>query len=160
MAVVASVCQISMSKMLAKKYGYKISLNQEFLAYGSTNIFCSFFQCFPTCASLARTNVNENAGARTQLSTIITTALLVVFLMFFTTYLGPLPKATLACIIIVAMFPTIVMMKDLFAILFVSRFDALLWVITFFTVTFLGVNIGIYCGLLTSIAIILMRAAM
>ncbi len=92
MAVVASVSQISLAKLASKKYNYPISLNQEFLAYGTTNLFCSFNHCFPTCASLARTSVNENAGSRTQLTAVICSGLMVCFLLFFTTYLGPLPK--------------------------------------------------------------------
>lgn len=159
MAVVASVSQISLAKLASKKYNYPISLNQEFLAYGTTNLFCSFNHCFPTCASLARTSVNENAGSRTQLTAVICSGLMVSFLLFFTTYLGPLPKATLSSIIIVAMIPSLILVRDLIRVIRISRYDAFLWIVTCIAVTFTTVNMGIFCGLGTSIAIILLRAA-
>ncbi|KAI2802189.1 hypothetical protein BLOT_010382 [Blomia tropicalis] len=159
MGVVASVCQISMAKILARKYGYQVDLNQEIVAYGTCNFICSFLRCFPTCASLARTSVNENAGARSQVSALTCCTFLVLFLFFFTKLLEPLPKATLSCIILVAMVPSLMPFVDFLHVMHISRIDAILYQITLLTVTFLGVNTGIMCGLLALIASVLLRAA-
>ena len=65
-AVVSFAINFSLADLFSKKHRYKININQELFAYGSTNIFTGFFPCFATGASLARSCVQNNAGGKTQ----------------------------------------------------------------------------------------------
>ena len=56
--------------------------NQEFLAIGFANLVGCFFSCYPLAASLSRSAVNVASGARTALSGIVSTLLVVVSLLF------------------------------------------------------------------------------
>ena len=41
---------------------------QEFVAYGFTNIACSFFSCYTHAASLSRSLIQEAIGGKTQVA--------------------------------------------------------------------------------------------
>ena len=56
----------SLADIYAKKHKYKINPTQELLACGISNVFSSFFSCFPGGASLARSSVQDSAGGKTQ----------------------------------------------------------------------------------------------
>lgn len=56
-AIVAYAINFSLADLFSKKHKYKINTTQELLANGATNIFASFFPCFASGASLARSCV-------------------------------------------------------------------------------------------------------
>lgn len=95
--LISYLITLSLGKMYGKKYGYKINPNQELIALGAANVFSSFFLCFPCCASLSRSAVQERVGGRTQLVSIISSILMVIILSLLSTYLRTLPKV---CIVV------------------------------------------------------------
>ncbi|CAF4387134.1 unnamed protein product, partial [Adineta steineri] len=66
-AAVSLSISISMAKMFSRKHGYKVSSNQELLAYGMANVISSFFKCYPSAGSLSRSVVQEGSGGKTLL---------------------------------------------------------------------------------------------
>lgn len=66
LAIVAFAISVTLAMLFANKHNYSISPNQEFKALGVGNILGSFFQCFPSCASLPRSAVQDSVGGRTQ----------------------------------------------------------------------------------------------
>ena len=89
-------------RVFAKKNHYKLDSNKELLAFGAANICTGFFQGFPVGASQTKTAVNDSAGGKTQLSSIIAAGLVILFLIFFTSVLSNLPLVALGAIVIVA----------------------------------------------------------
>ncbi len=69
-ALVAFTINFSLADLFAKTHKYKINSTQEFLAYGLSNIFGSFFLCFANGGSLARSIVQDNSGGKTQVNII------------------------------------------------------------------------------------------
>ena len=65
-AIVCVVVNISLAKLFATKYKYKISSNQELFSYAIGNIVTAFFNGFPACVALSRCAVVEGTGAETQ----------------------------------------------------------------------------------------------
>ncbi len=91
-----------LSRTFAGRSGRRIDQNQELLALGSANIGAGLFGGFSVSASASRTPVAVNAGARTQLASVVgavTIAALLVVAPWLTTNL---PEATLAAIVITA----------------------------------------------------------
>ena len=43
-------------------------LLKELFAYGASNLFSSFFSCFPSAASLSRSSVQDASGGKTQVN--------------------------------------------------------------------------------------------
>ena len=93
---------ISIAKAMAAKTRQRLDANQELIGQGIANIAGSFFQSYPTSGSFSRSAVNINAGAVTGFSSIVTGAIVVVTLLWFTPLLYYVPQATLAAIIMMA----------------------------------------------------------
>lgn len=93
-AFVAYVTTFSLGKIFAKKHGYQVSSNQELIALGSANIFSSFFLCYPCSGSLGRSVVQERVGGHTQVTSIVSMSIIIVFLLFLSRYLATLPQVS------------------------------------------------------------------
>ena len=103
-AMVGFMEAISIAKAMAAKSKDRIDPNQELIGQGLGNIFGSFFQSYPASGSFSRSAVNFNAGAKTGFSSVVTAIIVVITLLFLTPLLYHLPKATLAAVVIMAVF--------------------------------------------------------
>ena len=134
----------------AAKHGQKINANQEFVAIGTANIAAGLLTGFPAATSGSRTAVADQMGGKTQWVGLIAAALTVVFLLFFTPLLAPLPTAALGAIIIVASFGLL----DVAAFRFLRRVrPAEFWlaVVTAFGVLTVGILQGILVAVMLSL---------
>jgi SulP family sulfate permease len=103
-AMVGFMEAISIAKAMAAKTKDRIDPNQELIGQGLGNIMGSFFQAYPSSGSFSRSAVNLNAGAKTGFSSVVTAIIVVITLLFLTPLLYHLPKATLAAVVIMAVF--------------------------------------------------------
>src|SRR5512136_699607 len=150
--------EILTSRVFAARHGQKIDANQEFVALGMANIGAGFLMGFPAALSASRTAVNDQMGGRTQWVGLIAAALTIIFLLFLTPLLAPLPTAALGAIIIVASLGLI----DIAAFRFLRQVrPAEFWlaVITAFGVLTVGVLAGILVAVVLSLIMILYRIA-
>ena len=79
-----------------------IDNDQELAANGMACIAGALFRAMPSAGGFSQTAINESAGARTQLSELVTAALAVGCALFLGGVLSDLPQATLGCMVIVA----------------------------------------------------------
>ena len=93
---------ISIAKAVASKTKQRLDPNQELVGQGLANIVGSFSQAYPSSGSFSRTAVNANMGATSGLSSVFTSIIVLVTLLFLTPMLYHLPQAVLAAIIIMA----------------------------------------------------------
>ncbi|HEY9097669.1 MAG TPA: SulP family inorganic anion transporter [Thiobacillus sp.] len=93
---------ISIAKAVASKTKQRLNPNQELIGQGVANIVGSFSQAYPSSGSFSRTAVNANMGATSGLSSVFTSIIVLVTLLFLTPLLYHLPQAVLAAIIIMA----------------------------------------------------------
>ncbi|KAF0694802.1 Aste57867_14326 [Aphanomyces stellatus] len=100
-AIVVYMTSIAMAKRLAVRGHYEVYANQELVGIGLASAVGSFFQVMPPTGGLSRTAVNMQS-AKTQLSSIITVAIVMIALTVATDAMYFIPKASLAAIIIVA----------------------------------------------------------
>jgi len=91
---------ILLARAFAAKNGYEIDANRELAALGVANLANGFFQGFAVTGSQSRTTINDSAGAKTQLSSLVMAGALALFLLFLTPLLAPLPLVALAAILI------------------------------------------------------------
>ncbi len=101
-ALIAYVESISVAKALAFRRRERIDPDQELRALGLTNIAAACAGAMPVAGGFARSMVNFDAGARTQLAAIVTACWVALAALLFTGLLTDLPKAVLAAIIVVA----------------------------------------------------------
>jgi len=93
---------IAIAKAMAAKTGQKLDPNQELVGQGLANIVGSIGSSYAVSGSFSRSAVNLQAGAVTGISSVVTSAMVVLTLLFFTPLLYHLPQATLAAVIMMA----------------------------------------------------------
>ncbi|HTA29420.1 MAG TPA: SulP family inorganic anion transporter, partial [Candidatus Cybelea sp.] len=91
---------ILLARAFAAKNGYDVAPNQELTALGAANLCNGLFEGFPVTGSQSRTTINDQAGGRTQMASLVMAACVALFLLFLTPLLAPLPSVTLAAILI------------------------------------------------------------
>lgn len=158
-ALIGFTESIAVAKSIQKKHkDYEIDPSQELLALGIANIGASFFQAFPTMGGFARSAVNDQAGAKTNLAGIISAVVVILTLLFLTPYFYYLPNAILAAIIIVAVYG-LIDFKEAKHLWKTDRRDFTMFLITAIATLTLGVEQGIMVGVGVSIVALLIRVS-
>ena len=93
---------IAIAKAMAAKTGQKLDPNQELIGQGLANICGSIGSSYSVSGSFSRSAVNLQAGAVSGISSVVTSAMVVITLLFFTPLLYHLPQAVLAAVIMMA----------------------------------------------------------
>jgi high affinity sulfate transporter 1 len=94
--------EILTARSFAGKHNQNVRGAQELLAMGAANAAAGFTQGFSVGASNSRTAVNDDMGARSQLSGVVAAATVAVILLFVTEPVQYLPKAVLGAVIVFA----------------------------------------------------------
>lgn len=110
------------------------------------NVVGSFFSSMPTTGSFTRTAVNNASGVRTTLGGIFTGILILLSLGFLTETFQYIPKATLAAVIISAMF-FMVDYKGAWQIWRTRRLDIIPLIGALIACLLLGLEFGILIGI-------------
>ncbi len=93
---------ISIAKAMAAKTGQRLDPNQELIGQGLGNILGAMGKSYPTSGSFSRSAVNLQSGAVSGLSSVFTSMMVVIALLFFTPLLYHLPQSVLAAVIMMA----------------------------------------------------------
>ena len=159
LALIAFMEAISVAKAVEERHNeYEVNANQELVALGASNIVGSLFQSYPTTGGFSRTAVNDQAGAKTGISPLISAIIVGLTLLFLTPLFYYLPKAVLAAIIMVAVFGLIDVKypKSLFG----QRKDEFILLVATFIITLtIGITQGIFTGVLISLVLLLYRVS-
>ena len=92
----------AIGRMFARKHGYRLDSNQEFLALAGSNLAAGLGHGFPVSGGMSQSLVNEGGGARTPLSGLVASGLMVVVTLFLASLLRDLPQPVLAAIVLMA----------------------------------------------------------
>lgn len=106
-ALIAYVESIAIAKVTANLRHQRINPNQELIALGFSSLATAATGGMTVAGGFSRTMVNFTAGARTQMSIIIAVIILAMAVVFASDGFEFIPKATLAAVILVAIFPLI-----------------------------------------------------
>ncbi len=93
---------IAIAKSMAAKTGQKLDPNQELIGQGLANIIGAFGQSYAVSGSFSRSAVNLQANAVSGISSVVTSIMVALTLLFFTPLLYHLPQAVLAAVIMMA----------------------------------------------------------
>jgi SulP family sulfate permease len=93
---------MAIAKTIATHTKQRIDIDQELVGQGLSNLVGGFFQSYVVSGSFSRSAINYAAGGQTGFSSVITSLVVAITLLWLTPLLYYLPQATLALIIIVA----------------------------------------------------------
>lgn len=142
---------VLLSRAFAAKNGYEVNANQELAALGLANLGAGLFQGFCVTGSQARTTINDAAGGKTQLASLVAAASLGLFLLFLTPFIIWLPQVALAVVLVRGGLGLV----DLGAMRRIYRFHPQSGLLAAFTT--LGVlAIGVVPGILLGVALSLL----
>lgn len=157
-SIIGYVESISVGKTLGAKRREKVKPNQELIGLGVANIASGVSGGFPVTGGFSRSVVNFDAGAVTQLASIMTALGIMIASLLLTPMLYFLPKATLAATIIVAV-TTLIDFSILKKTWQFSRSDFYAVLATIVITLLLGVEVGVASGVALSIALHLYRTS-
>ncbi|CCK77210.1 MAG: sulfate permease [Oleispira antarctica] len=157
-SIIGFISSLSAAQTFAAKQRQRINPNQEAIALGVANLSAGLSSAFPVSASLSRSAVSFNAGAKTPAASALTAIGIFLCCLFLTPYLYYLPIVTLAAMILLA----VISLFDLAAIkrtfsYSLKDFSAL--VITFVLTLTQGLEWGLIVGIAVSIALHLHRSS-
>ncbi|KAH8870807.1 Solute carrier family 26 member 6 [Schistosoma japonicum] len=156
-AVVGISVSVSLARIFATRFNYKMNTNQELIAFGLTNSISSFFHSYPAAASLSRSAVAVSAGGRSQVFNLFSCLLLILVLCFIGPLFYSVPVCCLSAIIIVAIKGMLLEAKDLLMFWRFSVWDSVVWMLTFLSTVLLSVNYGLLLGVVISAVVVILR---
>lgn len=140
----------------SKHKNYQIHPSQELIALGVANISSSIFQAFPVTGGLSRTAVNDQAGAKTGMASIVSAVFIVLTLLFLTPLFYYLPNSILAAVIMVVVLGLVDIKRPL-QLWKANRSDFWMLIATFVATLSMGIVIGIGAGVVLSLAVIIFQ---
>ena len=154
-----TICLISFIESLAiartieaKHKSYRVFPNQELIALGITKIGGAFFQSFPTTGSFTRSAINDEAGAKTGISSVIAAIIICLTLVFLTPLFYYLPKAILASIILMAV-RNLIYFSEAKYLWKNDKRDFTTLLLTFCATLIFGIQTGVIAGAILSLAL-------
>jgi len=148
---------ISMAKAIAAVTRQKLDMNQQCFSEGMANLMGSFFQCMPGSGSLTRSAINQQAGAQTQWSGVVSALSVAVIMMVFAPYAQFIPRSALAGILILTA-ARMVNLHDLRYHIRVSRFDAVIVASTAIAAFAISIEFCVLIGVFMSFLLAVPRA--
>jgi SulP family sulfate permease len=135
------------ARVFATRHRYRVDVNQESVAQGMANVGAGLFQGMPVSTSLSASSLNEAAGARSQLASLITGGLVLLTLVALAPLFSDLPKAVLGALIIDAVVFGMIDVAELRRLYRVARFDFLVAAAAIVGVLSAGVLAGVVIGI-------------
>jgi sulfate permease, SulP family len=139
------------ARAFAVRHRYRVDVNQESVAQGMANVAAGSVQGMPVSTSLSASSLNESAGARTPLASLVTGALVLLTLVVLAPLFSELPKAVLAAIIIDAVVMGMIDIPELRRLYRVKRFDFWIAAAAILAVLAWGVLAGVVIGIALSL---------
>jgi SulP family sulfate permease len=146
------------ARAFAAKHRYEIYPDQELIALGAANLSAGLFRGFTVDASLSSTATADEAGAGTQLSSIVTAVLIIVTLLVLAPLFYNLPNAVLGAIVIASVIG-LMDVAELKRFYGSNRVDFLLAMVAMFGVLTTDVLTGLLIAVFLSLLIVLYRAS-
>ncbi len=157
--IVGFMESIAVSKVYAKRHGYEVVPNNELMGLGAANVASGLFGGFPVTGGFSRTAVNDTAGARTPLASIVTAGLVLVTIAFLTPLFSSLPNAALGAIIVIAV-AGLVDLAEMRHIVGVKQSDMIGLAVAFVGTLVLGIEVGIFVAVVASMLVVFARLSM
>ena len=146
------------ARAYAAKYDYPIDANQELVALGAANIGAGLFQGFTIDASLSQTATAEQAGGRTQLSSLVSALLIILTVAFLAPLFKNLPNAVLGVVVMNSVI-SLMDVKELRRFYALRRTDFVIALVALFGVILTDVLTGLVIAVVLSLIFIVYRAS-
>ena len=142
----------------ATKHGYEIVPDQELTAFAFVNMASGLFGGMVAGGGMSGSAVKEGAGARTQLSNLVTWGATILTLLFLTPLFATLPEAVLGALIIHAVWH-ILASRKLVRLRHEAPVEVWFGVLAMAGVLFIDVLQGMIIGVVASLVFVVYRTS-
>ncbi len=149
---------LGVAKEFGEKHGYKVNPDQELNAHAAANLASALLGGMLAGGSMSASAVKEGAGARSQVSNLVTWIATVITLLFLTPLFTTLPEAVLGALIIQALWH-ILTSRKLYKIRLASPVEFWFGVLAFAGVVLVDVLQGMIIGLVASMLFMIYRSS-
>ncbi len=153
-ALLGLIEAVAIGRAIGIQSGQRINGNQEFIGQGLSNIFGSFFSCYPGSGSFTRSGINFQSGAKTPMSAIFASVLLMLIVLFIAPFTAYLPLPAMAGLILLVAY-NLIDFGHIRSILNTGKRETTVMLITFFSTLFLDLEFAIYIGVIFSLVLYL-----
>ncbi|XP_063814426.1 pendrin-like [Pseudophryne corroboree] len=155
--IVAYAVAVSVAKVYGTKHNYPVDGNQEFIAYGASNLFGGIFSCFCGSTALSRTAIQEGTGGKTQFASLFSTLVVLIAILVLGRLLEPLQKSVLAAICIANLKGMFWQVRDVPKLWRQNKWDSVIWVVTCVAAIVLGLDLGLLVGLVFGLLTVILQ---
>lgn len=142
----------------AEKHGYEVDANQELNAHAAANLVSALFGGMLAAGSMSASAVKEGAGARSQVTNLVTWVVTIITVLFLTPLFTTLPEAVLAALIIHAVWH-IIASRKLQKLRQASRVEFWFGVLALAGVLFIDVLQGMIIGVVASLVFVIYKTS-
>ncbi|XP_004710873.1 testis anion transporter 1 isoform X1 [Echinops telfairi] len=143
LALVSSSLLIFLGKKFATAHKYKVNSNQDLIAIGLCNVISSFFRCCIFTGSVVRTVIQDKSGGRQQCASLVGAGVMLLLMVKVGHFFQSIPNAVLAGIILSNVIPYLETISNLPALWRQDQYDCIIWIMTFISALFLGLDVGL-----------------
>jgi len=157
-SVIGYVESVSVGRTLASRRKQKINPDQELIGLGVANMASGISGGFPVTGGFSRSVVNFDAGAQTQVASVMTAGGIAIATLLLSAWLAWLPNVTLAATIIVAVLSLVdfTILRETWSY---SRSDFIAVSLTMAVTLLWGVELGVSCGVGVSLFLHLYKSS-
>ena len=148
----------AIGRMFTAKHGGRLDANQEFLALAAANAAAALGRGFPVSGGMSQSLVNESGGARTPLSGLFSSLIMLVVVVFLSGLLRYLPQPVLAAIVLVAV-TGLFQVSALRHLRRTNRTEYIVAAGALLGVLFFGLLKGVLIGAVISLVLLIRRAS-
>ncbi|KAF1923833.1 sulfate permease [Didymella exigua CBS 183.55] len=157
--IAAALEHLAIAKAFGRKNNYVTDAAQELVYLGTTNFFNSFFSSMPVGGAMSRTAVNSDSGVKSPAYGLIAGGVVILSIFKLSPALYWIPKATLAAIIVTAVWHIVIPPKVFYGYWKTSLVDFIASMLAFWLTLFVSSEVGIGSAVGFSIAYHLLFAA-
>ncbi|KAM5166818.1 testis anion transporter 1 [Callospermophilus lateralis] len=158
LSIVSSFMVIFLGKKIAGLHNYRINSNQDLIAIGLCNIVSSFFKSYVYSAAIARTIIQDKAGGRQQFASLVGAGVMLLLMMKAAQFFYELPNAVLAGVVLSNVLPYLETIYNLPSLWKQNQYDFVVWIFTFLSSIFLGLDIGLLISIVFAFFIATLRS--
>jgi SulP family sulfate permease len=157
-AMIGLISAIAIGKSIGTHSGQRIDSNREFIGQGLANIIGSFFSAYAGSGSFTRSGVNFQAGARTPISVVFASTLLLLIVLFISPLAAYLPIPAMGGIIMLVAI-NLVDIPEIKSIAKSSKLEMTVFSSTFMATLLFDLEYAIFLGIIISLTFFLYKVA-
>uniref|UniRef100_A0A8C8Z8T4 Solute carrier family 26 member 8 n=1 Tax=Prolemur simus TaxID=1328070 RepID=A0A8C8Z8T4_PROSS len=158
LSLVSSFLLIFLGKKISSTHNYRVNSNQDLLAIGLCNVVSSFFKSCVFTGAAARTIIQNKSGGRQQFASLVGAGVMLLLMVKVRHLFQELPNALLAGIILSNVLPYLETIYHLPSLWRKDQYDCAIWIVTFLSAIFLGLDVGLLISLVFTFFIITVRS--